>query len=73
MSRTSIDSATTVYPLTVVPNAVAILGRTYPPGQMRSIVFAILGALAPVGFIVPGAFAAALADAGAVEWIWFAT
>ena len=59
--------------LTAVPNAVAILGRTYPPGLMRSIVFAILGALAPVGFIIPGAYAALLADFGAVRWIWFST
>lgn len=56
-----------------VPNAVAILGRTYPPGRMRSIVFAILGALAPVGFLVPGTIAALLADNGAVKWIWFLT
>jgi hypothetical protein len=56
-----------------VPNAVSILGRTYPPGLMRSIVFAILGALAPIGFVVPGSFAALLADHGAVQWIWFTT
>ncbi|KAK1926475.1 MFS transporter [Papiliotrema laurentii] len=56
-----------------LPNAVSILGRTYPPGLMRSIVFAILGALAPIGFVVPGSFAALLADHGAVQWIWFTT
>ncbi|ORX34486.1 major facilitator superfamily domain-containing protein [Kockovaella imperatae] len=56
-----------------VPNAVAILGRTYPPGSTRSLIFAIFGALAPVGFMVGGAVAALLAQTTSVIWIWFFT
>ena len=57
----------------VVPNAVAILGRTYPPGNTRSLVFALIGALGPAGFMVGGVFAALLAQKASVPWIWFFT
>ena len=56
-----------------VPNAVAIFGRTYPPGQMRATLFAALGALGPVGFMSSGALAALLADKASVPWIWWFT
>ena len=56
-----------------VPNAVAILGRTYPPGPTRSLIFAIFGALGPVGFMVGGVLAALLAQKASVPWIWFFT
>ncbi|WVR04537.1 hypothetical protein IAU60_001544 [Kwoniella sp. DSM 27419] len=54
-----------------LPNALAILGRTYPPGKMRNIVFAILGALAPAGFMFGGAIAAVFAVLVDVRWIWW--
>ncbi|RSH83828.1 hypothetical protein EHS25_005443 [Saitozyma podzolica] len=54
-----------------LPNAVAILGRTYPPGRTRSLMFAILGALAPAGFWAGGLIAAAFAVSGHVPWIWW--
>ena len=57
----------------VVPNAVAILGRTYPPGNTRSLVFALIGALGPAGFMVGGLFAGLLAQKASVPWIWFFT
>ena len=59
--------------LVLVPNAVAIFGRTYPPGHMRTIIFAIFGAIAPVGFLVSGAMAALLAVKAGPRWIWFFT
>ncbi|WWD00461.1 hypothetical protein V866_007376 [Kwoniella sp. B9012] len=54
-----------------LPNALAILGRTYPPGKMRNLVFAILGALAPSGFLIGGAVAAIFTVLVNVRWIWW--
>ncbi|WVF69910.1 hypothetical protein IAT40_004694 [Kwoniella sp. CBS 6097] len=54
-----------------LPNALAILGRTYPPGHTRNVVFAILGALAPCGFILGGGAAAIFVVLVSVEWIWW--
>ena len=59
--------------MAIVPNAVAILGRTYPPGPTRSITFAMLGAIAPAGWFAAGAMAAAIAEKASVPWIWFFT
>ncbi|WWC67828.1 uncharacterized protein I206_101745 [Kwoniella pini CBS 10737] len=56
-----------------LPNALAILGRTYPPGKVRNIVFAILGALAPAGFIVGGAIASIFCVLLNPKWIWWST
>ncbi|WVQ97952.1 hypothetical protein IAU59_005072 [Kwoniella sp. CBS 9459] len=54
-----------------LPNALAILGRTYPPGHMRNVVFAILGALAPCGFVLGGLAAAIFVVLVSVEWVWW--
>ncbi|WWC59375.1 uncharacterized protein I303_101927 [Kwoniella dejecticola CBS 10117] len=56
-----------------LPNALAILGRTYPPGKIRNIVFAILGALAPAGFIVGGAVASIFTVLVDPRWVWWFT
>ncbi|KAL7819787.1 MFS general substrate transporter [Trichoderma gracile] len=52
----------------VLPNAVAILGRTYPPGRRKELVFSLFGATAPAGFNVAGLFIALLAQR--VWWPW---
>lgn len=33
----------------IVPNAVAIIGVTYPPGRVRNLIFGLLGAGMPIG------------------------
>ncbi|KIR57651.1 MFS transporter [Cryptococcus bacillisporus CA1873] len=55
-----------------LPNALAILGRTYPPGKIRNITFAILGALAPAGYCIGGGVASLFAQFVDVRWIWCA-
>lgn len=52
----------------VLPNGVAILGRTYPPGLRKQMVFSLFGASAPGGFIVGGAFSSIFAQL--VWWPW---
>lgn len=56
-----------------LPNALAILGRTYPPGQTRNMVFSILGALAPVGFWIGGVLGGLFAQFAHIKWVWWFT
>ncbi|KAJ5640716.1 Major facilitator superfamily domain general substrate transporter [Penicillium herquei] len=55
-------------PAFLLPNALAILGRTYPPGPRKDMVFSIFGATAPGGFAVGGVFSALLSQN--VWWPW---
>lgn len=52
----------------ILPNCLAILGQTYPPGRRKELVFSIFGAMAPAGFIVAGIFAALVSER--VWWPW---
>jgi MFS family permease len=54
-----------------VPNAVAMLGRAYPPGRPRNIIFAAVGALGPIGFITGGTVGALFAVLVEPRWIWW--
>ncbi|KAJ5619246.1 Major facilitator superfamily domain general substrate transporter [Penicillium lagena] len=55
-------------PAFLLPNALAILGRTYPPGPRKDMIFSIFGATAPGGYAVGGAFSALLAERA--WWPW---
>ncbi|KAF2202792.1 YOR378W-like protein [Delitschia confertaspora ATCC 74209] len=39
-------------PALLIPNALALFGRAYPPGLRKNIVFSIFGASAPSGFVI---------------------
>lgn len=54
-------------PAIVLPNGLAILGATYPPGARKSMVFAFFGACAPSGSIVGSVFASLFA---LTWWPW---
>ncbi|EXJ85431.1 hypothetical protein A1O1_05795 [Capronia coronata CBS 617.96] len=54
-------------PAITLPNGVALLGSTYPPGPRKDMVFALFGACAPGGSIVGGAFAGVFA---LTWWPW---
>ncbi|PHH78423.1 hypothetical protein CDD80_6928 [Ophiocordyceps camponoti-rufipedis] len=56
-----------VGPAVTLPNALAVLGTAYPPGHRKAMVFAMFGAVAPVGAVVGGVFASLLAE---VWWPW---
>lgn len=45
-------------PAILVPNAMALVGRTYPLGLKRNLVFSAFGAGGPTGFVVGATFAA---------------
>ena len=55
-------------PATILPNGVALLARTYPPGVRKSLVFSMFGASAPAGFLLGALFGSLLADY--VWWPW---
>lgn len=53
-------------PATILPNGVALLARTYPPGVRKSLVFSMFGASAPTGFILGALFGSLFA-----EYLWW--
>jgi MFS family permease len=55
-------------PALLVPNAVALIGRTLPVGQKRNVAFACFGACGPLGAATGAVFAALLADLA--WWPW---
>ncbi len=55
-------------PTMLLPNAVALLARTYPVGLRKSIVFSLFGATAPTGFILGAVFGSIFAQL--VWWPW---
>ena len=54
-------------PAIALPNALAILGASYPPGHRKAMVFSFFGTRAPVGTIVGAAVGSALELAW---WPW---
>lgn len=52
----------------LVPNALAVLGRAYPPGLKKNLVFALFGTMAPWGFVVGAACAAVFSEL--IWWPW---
>lgn len=55
-------------PALLLPNSIAILGRTYRPGRKKNIVFSMFGATAPSGFTIGAAFSSLFAQL--VWWPW---
>jgi MFS family permease len=60
-------------PALLLPNAIAILGRTYPPGRRKDMVFSIFGSTAPGGFLVGALFSALFGQLAWWPWAYFAT
>jgi MFS family permease len=56
----------------LLPNAVAILGRTYPPGMRKNMVMSLFGAFAPGGYILGCLFSSIFAQFTIWAWAYFA-
>ncbi|TAQ85190.1 hypothetical protein B7494_g6480 [Chlorociboria aeruginascens] len=55
-------------PAFLLPNSIAILGRSYKPGLRKQVVFSLFGAMAPTGFVVGATFSSLLAQKA--WWPW---
>jgi MFS family permease len=55
-------------PAILLPNGVAILTRTYPPGPRKNMVLSIFGATAPSGFVIGAVFSGIFTQF--VWWPW---
>lgn len=60
-----------VGPAVLLPNSLAILGRTYPPGRRKEMAFSLFGATAPGGAVVGGAFSSLLAERAWWPWAYW--
>jgi MFS family permease len=60
-------------PALLLPNAIAILGRTYPPGKRKDMVFSIFGSTAPGGFLIGALFSALYGQLNWWPWAYFTT
>ncbi|KAH8881482.1 hypothetical protein GQ53DRAFT_754311 [Thozetella sp. PMI_491] len=55
-------------PALLIPNAIALIGRTFPVGLKRNLAFACFGACGPTGAAVGAIFAALVAQT--ISWHW---
>ncbi|KIW78101.1 hypothetical protein Z517_07934 [Fonsecaea pedrosoi CBS 271.37] len=55
-------------PAILLPNGIAVLARTYPPGKRKNMALSIFGATAPVGFVLGAIFSGIFAQF--VWWPW---
>lgn len=60
-------------PACLLPNALAILGRTYPQGRRKDMVFSIFGSTAPGGFLVGAVFSGLFGQLAWWPWAYFST
>jgi MFS family permease len=58
-------------PAMLFPNALALLGSTYPPGNKKRMVFALFGGLAPAGAVLGAVFAALLSERAWWPWTFW--
>lgn len=58
-------------PAILMPNALAILGKMYPPGWRKNIVFSLFGALAPNGFVLGALFSSIFAEFAWWPWAYW--
>lgn len=56
-----------------LPNAIAILGRTYRPGVRKQMMFSAFGATAPTGFVIGATFSSLLAQFAWWPWTFWIT
>jgi MFS family permease len=58
-------------PAFLLPNAIAILGRTYGPGRRKEMAFSLFGGMAPSGFLVGATFSSLLAELAWWPWAFW--
>ncbi|WBW72385.1 plasma membrane ammonium transmembrane transporter Amf1 [Schizosaccharomyces osmophilus] len=64
---------TGIAPAFLLPNALAILGRVYPPGKRKQWAFCMFGATAPNGFLLGAVFSGIFAQLAWWPWAYWCT
>ena len=57
-------------PALVIPNAIALIGRTFPMGFKRNMAFACFGAAGPTGAALGAVMAALISESEKLGWHW---
>lgn len=60
-----------VGPAILLPNSLAVLGRTYPPGRKKEMAFSLFGATAPGGAVLGGIFSSLIAERSWWPWAYW--
>ncbi len=55
----------------IVPNIIALIGITFPPGTKRNIGFALFGAMAPVGAAGGSLVSGVMVQLLEFKWLFF--
>lgn len=55
----------------MVPNAIALLTTTFPPGRMRNVSVGLFGAMAPIGAAGGSVFPGLFGQLAPVKWLFF--
>ncbi|KAK5113744.1 hypothetical protein LTR85_010761 [Meristemomyces frigidus] len=55
----------------LAPNALALLGRAYPPGMKKNLVFSLFGAMAPWGFVFGALFGSIFSELAWWPWTFW--
>ncbi|KPI46106.1 Drug resistance protein [Cyphellophora attinorum] len=58
-------------PAFLLPNAIAMIARTYEPGMRQNLIFCLFGATAPGGFVLGAVFTALLAQKAWWPWAYW--
>ncbi|CAD6635283.1 XXYS1_4_G0008240.mRNA.1.CDS.1 [Saccharomyces cerevisiae] len=58
-------------PAFALPNAIAIIGRTYKPGKKQNMIFSLFGACAPGGFVLGAVFSSLLSEFAWWPWAYW--
>ncbi|RDW56418.1 hypothetical protein BP5796_13167 [Coleophoma crateriformis] len=62
-----------IAPALLVPNAIALIGRTFPVGEKRALVLSLVGACGPTGFLSGAAISSLLAQLFWWPWVFWST
>ncbi|MCJ1466445.1 hypothetical protein MMC07_005064 [Pseudocyphellaria aurata] len=60
-----------VGPAMLLPNSLAVLGRTYSPGRRKEMAFSLFGAAAPCGAVIGGAVSSLIAERSWWPWAYW--
>lgn len=58
-------------PAFLLPNAMAIIGRSYKPGIRQTMIFSLFGACAPSGFALGAVFSSLLTELASWPWTFY--